>query len=387
LDNVVIPDGISKIGMSVFSGCKSLRKITIPESITIIDNYAFSKCSALAEITFMGSAPAVGKTAFNSLITTVYYPVANKTWTEDVMQDYGGTITWVPYGDVREEYTVEWKSAAPSLNGTIDLTVFAVLSENLLDEEDAFVRFQYANTIVDIPVSQATPSVRDGVLRYGFRLPMFAKQVSETVTFQFMKGDEVIGETKQYSIMKYCTNKINDPSSSAKLVTMCKALLNYAAAAQISLNYNTGSLANAGLSDADKVLPENFDVSMYKSKLSGEEKGIRFRSASLILRDEIYLVAYIALEDGYDISDFTFTIDGEKVEVQKDAKGYFIRTKGIPAKHMEEMHTFRVGGHSLSYGPMSYVRNKLIDEDTTPDLLNMVKALYGYYAAAEAFFS
>ena len=35
--------------------------------------------------------------AFNGVTATAYYPAGNITWTEDVMKDYGGKITWVPY--------------------------------------------------------------------------------------------------------------------------------------------------------------------------------------------------------------------------------------------------------------------------------------------------
>jgi hypothetical protein len=34
---------------------------------------------------------------FVGMTLTAYYPAGNETWTEEVMQNYGGTITWVPY--------------------------------------------------------------------------------------------------------------------------------------------------------------------------------------------------------------------------------------------------------------------------------------------------
>lgn len=32
---------------------------------------------------------------FGNVTATVYYPASQSTWTSDLMQDYGGTITWV----------------------------------------------------------------------------------------------------------------------------------------------------------------------------------------------------------------------------------------------------------------------------------------------------
>lgn len=55
---------------------------------------------AVETSTFTGDAPVFGNTynsLFSSVTATAYYPAGNQTWTEDVMQDYGGDITWVAY--------------------------------------------------------------------------------------------------------------------------------------------------------------------------------------------------------------------------------------------------------------------------------------------------
>ena len=168
-------------------------------------------------------------------------------------------------------------------------------------------------------------------------------------------------------------------------VAICKALLNYAAAAQLSFNYNTDNLANAGLSDADKVLPDTIDVSAYKPTITGSEKGIALLGSTLILEGKVIVRVYFSLEKGYDISDYSFTINGKAAQIQKNATGYYLETEGIPAKELENMFTFKVGGLSYTYGPMSYVLNKLNAEN--PLTVNTVKALYAYYTAAEAYFS
>ena len=42
----------------------------------------------------MGSAPVIGASAFTRVTATVFYPENDASWTEEVRQDYGGTITW-----------------------------------------------------------------------------------------------------------------------------------------------------------------------------------------------------------------------------------------------------------------------------------------------------
>jgi len=48
--DVIIPEGVTSIGMCAFYGCEGLTGITIPESVTSIGVYAFSGCSSLKSI-------------------------------------------------------------------------------------------------------------------------------------------------------------------------------------------------------------------------------------------------------------------------------------------------------------------------------------------------
>ena len=138
LTNVVLPAGLTKLGDSAFFGCSSLTEIVIPAGVTQIGAYTFKNCtgltsvtlpaglvtvgdsafygiaatefvipgnvavvgeyafshSCLTEITFVGNAPVIGTDAFNQVVAVANYPTGNETWTEDVMRDYGGTLTW-----------------------------------------------------------------------------------------------------------------------------------------------------------------------------------------------------------------------------------------------------------------------------------------------------
>ena len=91
-----IPATVTTIGDYAFYYCNGLASVSIGDSVTTIGNGAFYWCINLAGIRFEGDAPTFGQDVFEDVATTAYYPAGNDTWTDEVMQDYGGDITWVP---------------------------------------------------------------------------------------------------------------------------------------------------------------------------------------------------------------------------------------------------------------------------------------------------
>jgi len=72
----VIPNNVTNIGGSAFSGCSALTSITIPNSVTNIGGSAFSECSALTSITIPNSVTSIGESAFSgcSALTSITIP-------------------------------------------------------------------------------------------------------------------------------------------------------------------------------------------------------------------------------------------------------------------------------------------------------------------------
>lgn len=154
LINVIIPESVTNLGNYAFLECTSLKGIwidagnefyssdsdgvlfskdktklihapaelhdmyTIPDSVTSISSSAFSdsKYKSLKSIIFAGNAPTIGSSAFYLLTITAYYPVDNDTWTEDVMQNYGGNITWIAYEESQCAHT--WDSGTETKEQT-----------------------------------------------------------------------------------------------------------------------------------------------------------------------------------------------------------------------------------------------------------------------------
>ena len=64
LSSVVIPDGVTSIGGSAFSGCSNLSSVVIPDGVTSIEGYAFYDCSSLSSVVIPDGVTSIGISAF-----------------------------------------------------------------------------------------------------------------------------------------------------------------------------------------------------------------------------------------------------------------------------------------------------------------------------------
>ena len=102
LNSITIPENVENIEEGTFNGCTSLNSITIPKNVKSISNSSFYKCMNLKYIYFLGDAVEIATNAFYKVTAFMYYPANNETWTDDIMQNYSGTLTWVSVCDGHE---------------------------------------------------------------------------------------------------------------------------------------------------------------------------------------------------------------------------------------------------------------------------------------------
>ncbi|MCH5299409.1 MAG: leucine-rich repeat protein, partial [Ruminococcus sp.] len=66
IEKIVIPDTVTKIGYSAFSGCTNLTEVTVPDSVTEIGRTAFSECTSLTEIIIPDNVIEIGYQCFGN---------------------------------------------------------------------------------------------------------------------------------------------------------------------------------------------------------------------------------------------------------------------------------------------------------------------------------
>lgn len=71
IEDIIIPDSVTSIGDSAFSGCTKLINIEIPTSVTSIGNSAFNYCKSLTNIEIPTSITSIGESTFSGCTSLI----------------------------------------------------------------------------------------------------------------------------------------------------------------------------------------------------------------------------------------------------------------------------------------------------------------------------
>ena len=90
LSDVTLPRSVTRIGNQAFSGCTGLIRITIPGSVTSIGSNAFAGCSGMQAAFFQGISPVMGTEIFSGVTTNfaIYYLAGQVGYTPPLWQGY-----------------------------------------------------------------------------------------------------------------------------------------------------------------------------------------------------------------------------------------------------------------------------------------------------------
>ena len=309
----------------------------------------------------------------------------------------GGQIGTLPYeggnsyttildnnGDMATSFTIVTPAVLSfysiSLKGNIAIKYYMSLTDEVLEDETAYMQFTMANgDIIKVPVSEAVETEYDGNTYYVFSCGVAAKEMTDAVKGQFFYDD---GSTAEYAYnVKTYADYILANSTNEDLKALVTAMLNYGAASQIHFGYNTDDLANAELETPDysDVAIEGFNVAAGQ----GTEQAV-FYSASLILNSETTLRFFFT-------GPITATFNGQELEVKQRGGLYYVDVVGISAKDLDEDVTITisdgVSSADVTYNPMVYCT--AVQNDTTgsfdQEMKDLVSALYLYNQVANIY--
>ncbi len=143
IKNVVVEEGITKLGDDIFTNCFILSKVTLPETLSEIGIYAFSGCSALVEISIPDSVTKIGGAAFYKC-TNLYDVKMSKNIVSvgyDAFQDTGNVVARYNEGDFTCKYIDNVLiSVEPNGNVVDDLSgaTYNILNGTRVIADDAF---------------------------------------------------------------------------------------------------------------------------------------------------------------------------------------------------------------------------------------------------------
>ena len=201
---------------------------------------------------------------------------ASVTTGENVTVSYTADATFTSntsyrYTDMTYTYTVP--AADPAFVGA-SVTLTSGIALNFIaegvDAEDYIV--------VDGETIYGVAGTGEFAGMYIFSVDNFGPQaIGDDITAE-LYADGAKVEELTYSVKQYCYDVIDDANSSATLVKLAKAVLNYATASQVYKNYKVSTPANAGLTEAEKDIATNY---------------IPWRGAATVAREKGFKAQYV----------------------------------------------------------------------------------------------
>lgn len=270
-------------------------------------------------------------------------------------------------------------NASVSLKGNVAINYYADLSSELTGESSAATAVfkNAAGETLGEPIAlNAVQAETSGEMqgKYKFSYPVAARDYQEKITLTVLEnGAEIAGLS--YSVNDYIVAVNAMESASAELKNAVNALKGYCEAARAYFAGETVASAEAADLSAFAGVIEKAEAS------DAEDADINM---SLLLKSGTELRIYFK-------GDLDCTIGGAAAEKRAaKAEGYYyVSVEDIAAKNLGAEQVLTIGNYTIKCSALSYaaaVEGIVSEETSVVNLKNLVRALYAYYAAANAYF-
>ena len=293
-------------------------------------------------------------------------------------------------------------SLSSTLNGTVEMNVYLVLPDFIIEDPGAYVLFSKdgSEKIVMVADVLDSPSVAsNGTIRYKFSYEVVAKEFRDIVNVKLFdstgRSIQLITRTDvdygtdgyRYPLSRYLLDRA-DNSTNENMRNLARAMLDYGSAAQLYFDYNVDD--TIVVTDAvSGIQYSEFDpYESLKSDDTDKPEGFIKNTFSLILEGDTSLKMYYNFEAGYDPFSYQYYIDGNEAVLQKEGEKYFLIVEDIVAKELDVAHEFTISDGEKSYSiissALSYAR--YLAGQSALNKQNLGKALLVYNRMAKDYF-
>ncbi len=343
------------------------------------DDYSYS---------FAGWTPAVADKVTDDLTYTATYTKKAHSWgygvttvTPTLDAEGERTYTCAHCGHTKTEVIEKLQnngstvdSWSLTLNEDINVNFTMALDETIQEDANAYVLItvdgkEYKFTVAEALAGQLT-------------VPTAAAQMKDEIQVTVYDGNGTAGTTFTYCVHQYADYILRNSTDEA-LKTLVKHMLNYGAAAQSYFDHNAEDLVNEDVS-VTLVDPENINTPATET---GTIDGIEFYGASLVAREKVHIRYYFTVAD--TVEQAAFTCNGEPLKVYKYNDLYYVQVPGLNPAEYDDVITVTVTSgentYTVSYSVMQYIQRVYHRDTTEEGLKALVKAMYNYHLAAEAY--
>lgn len=347
-----------------------------------------------------------GMTKIEFTCNTTGYATALKNSITDATVTVDDKIVTVTFTEAKDSFTISSLSAQVRLNsltvtcgsstGSSTESPKPIVKWNITLEDNLKVNFHLdlnEGEQVYLKVGSAEVAYNLSDLTktaegyYVATVSMAAAQMTDDINVQVINlTNEKLLANKTYSIRGYADAVLGSEKYPETTKALVNEMLNYGGAAQAFFGYNTGNLANAGITGAGaNPVPESASSDMNKENDS--DGCITFYGASLVYRDKIAVRYYFNAIEGQDL---TFRANGQEREPVLTGGHYMIEVPDICPQNYAAQISVTVtntDGHTatVSYGPMNYIVRMYHKDGATQEMKDLLQALYNYHLAAVAY--
>ena len=311
-----------------------------------------------------------------------------------------------------------------SLTGNIGVNFYMELSNDVVNDESAYMNFTLPNgttskvyvsgTHEDGSTATTDTTVKDGVTYYVFTCEVAAKEMTSDIQAQMIGNNgEKKGTVHTYTVKEYADYILSHMSADESLtsratIQLVKGMLNYGGAAQKYFGYKTDKLASDGLTLTGAVFNDtsiinNITNEANKASVTCANAKVTFKSAYLSLNSTTDLCVSVQFADDVTVKEDMFAIWCNTDQISKDQyevtkvneeNCYKITLHGMKASMLNEKYAFYVELSDTEYAELAYgadsyaytVMSSACDNiNNIESLREVVKALYAYGICAEEY--